>query len=112
MRRKISKEKEALALIEEALTCRSYCINNPDWVERALTLLKGCTSQSLLTVTGRFFMEVTVKDWQVEIWEMPTRGFSYRRRKEGGDYLTCIDYYATAPEAVSAAKSEIQFGEA
>lgn len=119
MRRKISKQKEALALIEEALSCRSFCANNPAWVENALRLLGSDYSpQTLNEKTGKFEIEFSFRGWQVEIWSHPSRGFTYRRTTAKGTlaipskWKSCTIFFPTAKEAAEQAKSEVEFGEA
>lgn len=41
MKRKQSKEKRLIALVQEALTCGSFRTNNPEWVKQALEITEG-----------------------------------------------------------------------
>lgn len=117
--REPSKQKQALALIEEALSCRSFCANNPNWVENALRILGSDYSpQTLNEKTGKFEIEFSFKGWQVEIWNHPSRGYTYRRTAATGTlaipskWKNCVDFFPSPKEAAESAKSEIQFGEA
>lgn len=119
MRRNASREKQLIALIEEALSCRSFCSNNPAWVENALRLIGSeCSPQTVNEKCGIFEIEFSFKGWQVELWKHPSRGFSYRRTMAEGVMRTenkwknCVDTFPTAKAAADAAKAEIQYGEA
>lgn len=118
MRRKTSREKELIKLIEEALTCRSFCKNNPTWTENALRLVGGeCSPQIINEKCGIFEAEFSFKGWQVELWKHPSKGYSYRRTTADrlmaleSTYKSSSCFFCTAKAAIEAVKDEIESGE-
>ena len=133
-KREPSLEKQMTALIEEALTCETFCENNPGWVLEARHLLGKADARKLQkdnseinlqqrTLKDRitrleklkeyFEIEFDYKGFKIELWKSYEKGFTYRRRREGGsDWRVYVDYFRSDREAIQAAKSEIDFGEA